>query len=201
MLLQIDHIKAALKCAARKDVRYYLNGICVEVLPARIIYIGTDGHALFACSHASENAEADCGTFILNDAELKPYLKHETLTLSKDGQHLTGEATGKRGETMPVRLKPVDARFPDWRRVVPRMEEMSGQPGQFNPQLLAAVDAAFEMLGSNFGYHLTHNGPEHSALALNPAFDALGVIMPMRCDRPTGLPEFMAAHPARSEAV
>lgn len=43
----VDTLKVALNFGGKKDVRYYLNGVCVHFLQNSIAIIATDGHRLF----------------------------------------------------------------------------------------------------------------------------------------------------------
>jgi len=47
--LKTSVLRAALICAAKKDLRYYLQGVCVSINHPQIAMVyGTDGHILFA---------------------------------------------------------------------------------------------------------------------------------------------------------
>ena len=47
--LKTSVLRAALICAAKKDLRYYLQGVCVSINHPNIAMIyGTDGHIMFA---------------------------------------------------------------------------------------------------------------------------------------------------------
>ena len=39
-----DQLRASLLTAATKDIRYYLNGVCIEASPTYTRLISTDGH-------------------------------------------------------------------------------------------------------------------------------------------------------------
>ena len=60
--LKTSVLRAALICAAKKDLRYYLQGVCISINgPDVAMVYGTDGHILFAgqcpivCHVAPEN--------------------------------------------------------------------------------------------------------------------------------------------------
>ena len=47
--LKTSVLRAALICAAKKDLRYYLQGVCISINgPDVAMVYGTDGHILFA---------------------------------------------------------------------------------------------------------------------------------------------------------
>jgi DNA polymerase III sliding clamp (beta) subunit (PCNA family) len=47
--LKTSVLRAALICAAKKDLRYYLQGVCVSFNHPQVAMVyGTDGHILFA---------------------------------------------------------------------------------------------------------------------------------------------------------
>ena len=70
--------------------------------------------------------------------------------------------------------KELDGKFPDYRRVVP--EKASGEPAQFNPELLMRVQKACQLLGDKT-FAVSYNGN-------NPSFSVVRnlvmVIMPWR---------------------
>ncbi|MCY9870348.1 DNA polymerase III subunit beta [Vibrio barjaei] len=102
---------------ANQDVRYYLNGMFVEVLDGILTFIGTDGHRLNSVHSTAFQSSADFSRIVPRNAvqEMDKFIKGlSEVTLQFDGSHMrivhsTGEIT----------TKLVDGRYPDYRRVIP----------------------------------------------------------------------------------
>ena len=192
LTLDIEHgcVRALLLHAATKDVRYYLNGVCVDTTGPTACMVATDGHRLLALPimHISDGLPRGC-YIIPRDAlaKVKPRKvdrKHVApirITLTANGvtgtlpprYMIEGDAT--------VTGDCIDGRFPEWRRIVPRSP--SGKPGQFNGAYLGDFHEAAKLIGGGNGVAtLTHNG-DAAALVRLP-LEAVGVIMPMRADEP-----------------
>ena len=98
---------SAMLCAAVKDVRYYLNGICID---SEGFIVATDGHRMFV-----GKAETTQETVIINIKGKAP-TKFETVTL--DTSENNASFYNKNGELIQTcPLEVIDGRFPDWRRV------------------------------------------------------------------------------------
>ena len=178
-----DTIRALLVIAPKSDIRFYLNGVCVDVRDGATTLVATDGHRLLAVPVAADDVDDVIdGQYILPRAVLevvKPckYGKNSLpITIEIVGTQVT--ITGATTATSPT----VDGRFPDWRRVVPA--SANGVPAQFNPSYLGDWGKVAEYLGasgkgSGASAVIHHNG-DGAALVTFPISDALGVVMPCR---------------------
>ena len=110
---------------ARQDVRYYLNGLLLEVAPERVNAVATDGHRL---------AVARCDTRTGVDAPRSIIVPRKAVT--ELARLLTGEDTGltMRVGSNTIQLavgdvrfssKLIDGKFPDYGRVIPDPEQCS----------------------------------------------------------------------------
>lgn len=105
---------------AHQDVRYYLNGLLLELRNGLVRAVATDGHRLALCDAELEGAkETDIQVILPRKAvvELGRLLeaKDEAVTLEVSNSHLrvhlgNGSFTSKL----------IDGRFPDYERVMPR---------------------------------------------------------------------------------
>jgi hypothetical protein len=132
--LNKTQLRAALNCAAKKDIRYYLQGVLLEVCTNGDVHlVGTDGHVLFCGLIAAPkvdwtNGQADQMQLIIPSDVVARECKGKgvvDLTRLADGKWLLGSSV----------FSPVDGRYPDWRRVA---QVHAGEPamGQFDPDLL-----------------------------------------------------------------
>jgi DNA polymerase-3 subunit beta len=183
--IPVDTIKALLLAAAKSDIRYYLNGVCLDVAhDGSAVAIATNGHIMLALP--AERAEGDgelraivAGQYIIPRDVLEglkaPWKGGAAIvTIDTAAQTVTVTVAGKAASAALV-----DGKFPDWRRVVPRT--VSGVVSQFNTEYVATFGKIHKLLGGEYSPGILHNGGEHESAArvLLPG-DAVGVLMPMR---------------------
>jgi hypothetical protein len=167
---------AALECSAKKDIRYYLQGINIQITkPFTGMVYGTDGHILFAGQLPYDGAvDVPLNLIIPTDAVKRLDKKVEFTELEFDGQnYLLGGA----------RFVPVDGRYPDIGRVIPSIDSSTEQtPGTYNPDLLVRGRAALSLyLGvkPKDTFNFIQRGSD-SAVMHAGVNTCLVVVMPMR---------------------
>ncbi len=175
--INADTIKALLVIAAKKDIRDYLNSVCIDVRESDAVAVVTDGHKLLALPlTATDDAPALVpGQYIIRREALegvKAVLKRP-ITVTIDPT--TRTATIDSGST--VTSSPfMDNKYPDWRKVVPLT--VSGAVSQFNADYIGAFGKVHKLLGGKYSPSIRHNG-DAAARVILPG-DAVGVLMPMR---------------------
>ncbi len=111
---------------ALADVRYYLNGLFLQILPDEVIAVGTDGHRLaLARKPVQENsfgAEFASRHWILPRRavlELQRLFEidHENLTIS-----LTKDTLFVSAQDTIASFKLIEGKYPDYRRVIPKKQ-------------------------------------------------------------------------------
>lgn len=216
MKLTIDHaiLKALLLVASKQDIRYYLKGVLVDVRSQDVTLVATNGTVLLAVPYV-DNVEGDrlVGQWIIPREALeavKPCKVGRT-TLPITIEILPGAQTPdperpgvtiKAPDTIIVTgattttTKPVDGRYPDWRRAVPGSASL--EVAQFDPALVATFGDVHSMLGGSEKLKpVVHHNGRGGALVSGLGRDALGVIMPLRVDtddmQHPGLPSWATA--------
>ncbi|SFQ14269.1 DNA polymerase III subunit beta [Pseudomonas borbori] len=105
---------------AQQDVRYYLNGMLLEVQTGVLRAVATDGHRLAMCSMAAEIEQTERHQVIVprkGILELARLLTEQDADVSIVlGQHHIRATTGE----FTFTSKLVDGKFPDYERVLPR---------------------------------------------------------------------------------
>ena len=107
---------------AQQDVRYYLNGLMMEVSSGVIRTVATDGHRLAYCEKVIEGDLADSKQVIIprkGVAELQRLLADtdEPIKVVLGNNHIQCELPNQRFTS-----KLIDGRFPDYKRVMPQDE-------------------------------------------------------------------------------
>jgi hypothetical protein len=195
--LKTSVLRAALLCAAKKDIRYYLQGICISFNhPAVAMVCGTNGHILFAGQCPIDVIEAPeaygfeiivPGDVIKGLDKKAAVVMLETIDAMPKGHYVLGN----------TRFQAIDARFPDVSRVIPSRDAFAEiKPSYFKPEYLCTANEALAMYYGDKKdkcYSLAQRG-DASGVVHNGRNDALVVVMPMRndADNYQGLnPDFM----------
>jgi DNA polymerase-3 subunit beta len=107
---------------AHQDVRYYLNGLLLEIGKGHLRAVATDGHRLALCDVEAEGT-ATAGRQVIvprkGVLELQRLVGNEgDLNLAIGNNHIRAEVGDIRFTT-----KLIDGRFPDYQRVIPKLGE------------------------------------------------------------------------------
>lgn len=230
LVMNADLFRIAYACVSTEETRYYLNGVQVERHPQRgLLYISTDGHRLLVVHDADATAlDLPKGGVILRavPAQLKIFKRAKwcdslrmTVTLSDnvngpqdcalaDVVNATKEKPEQITPQGTIMLARIDGSFPDWRRVVPRLETH----GPF-PAFRAKYAADFEQvgrdlakaLGSDANYasmSINGQGAAGPALVSWGAHPALGVLMPLAAAHPVAVfPDFLKTGGKRQDVA
>lgn len=170
--IQIKTIKALLHFAAKKDIRYYLQGVQIEQGETGTFAVATNGHFI-AIARIDTQAQAPASVIVGSD-------------------HLAAAIKGAKGAAMidvdgpkvliktgasEVTVQAVDGRYPDWRRVI--RAPQTGEQAYFDPDYSATVQkAAREYHGNKALYHVAQNGNSVGHCAIDD--DLQVFVMPVR---------------------
>ena len=187
MKITIDYavIKALLTAAPKKDIRFYLNGICVDASKDTVVLVATDGHMMLSFPVSDDAIEDRInGQFIIDRVDL------DAIKPAKAGKHtlpLVIEVDDK-GYTISGATKAVntlvEGKFPDWRRVVP--QTLSGELAQFNLELLSRINDIRKALGRDACDATIHHNGNSCAQVTGLHPDALLMLMPCRSNDAQG---------------
>lgn len=119
----INALRAVIVTAAKRDVRYYLHSVLIEVRPEKVVLVSTDGHRLtFATLTLNTGIEDAAVDLLLHREDAERLIK----TVSVNRKSTTEEITigwyknevhiGADGTQMVVTQ--LDGKFPEWRRII-----------------------------------------------------------------------------------
>lgn len=105
---------------AQQDVRYYLNGLLLEVSTGVVRAVATDGHRLALCAHDCDVSPADTLQIIIprkGVGELVKLLEDsdELVKIQVSNNHIKIKLND-----FVFTSKLIDGRFPDYERVIPK---------------------------------------------------------------------------------
>jgi DNA polymerase III subunit beta len=107
---------------ANQDVRYYLNGMLLEVAGPTLRSVATDGHRLAMCEMTIDGLDSTPQQVIVprkGVLELQRLVgEHGDCTVEIGTNHLRVALAGIR-----LTSKLIDGRFPDYERVIPKVSE------------------------------------------------------------------------------
>ena len=180
--IEIKTIKALLHFAAKKDTRYYLQGVHIEQGATGAYAVATNGHFI-AIARIDTEAQTPASV-IVGSGQLASAIKGAkgAAMISADGARVTIKTTA--GE---ITADAVEAQYPDWRRVI--RAPQTGEQAYFNPEYLATVQKAAGEYHGNKGtlYHVTQNGTSVGHCDIDD--DLQVFVMPVRgADRPRVAP-------------
>lgn len=178
MKFQIDFniLKALNVLTAKKDIRYYLNGVYVEINQNGAYFVATDGHKMGIYHNDEIKSDAPIEHVIpstlidqaskviknmsLIDLDLNPMIEINYL-------HNTFKAPA------------IDGKYPDFRKVIP--ESLNNEIAQFDPDFLMQFKKCACILNDvkNCDIAIGHNGHSGSVIDIQNT-NFLGVIMPYR---------------------
>ena len=134
--LKINTLKAAAICAAKNDIRYYLNGVCVDIKnDSQVVIVSTDGHCMFIGVESYEGEWAGEAEKIIIPLEtITAALKGCAKSLSYIALESFGASTLRLGAVI---FTQIDGHYPDYARVIPKVDSVKDEIGYYNHEQLA----------------------------------------------------------------
>ncbi len=153
MIITINakHFKALLAASGKKDVLYYLNGVCVDVTKNRAM--ATDGHrCLITPLMEVEGGEDYPNELIFSQPNKAPAASDTHVTIEYkggSGQPIMLKYFKRAGISCTQVIEIIDGKYPEVDRVMPEKGKM-GDPldcSHFNPMLIVDVQKALGARG------------------------------------------------------
>lgn len=197
--------------SAVKDVRYYLNSVYIEPHPdAGVVLVATDGHRMGVIHDPEGHTDypiivGGISKQLISGCKKKSLLPSDLFIGERGAVVRPGLEEGQDLDpfdnlvTHMSRIEILDAKYPDWRKVLPKKESREDRFPAFNPKYLAALHDAAEILVPgkwNAALELFSSGRDTSIVARINSADIdqrfVGIIMPMRSDSPKSiLPDWL----------
>ncbi len=125
IVLPVESIREAMRATAfsmaQQDVRFYLNGMLVEIGSERVCCVSTDGHRL-AWSQVSTDVSPETPVRAIIPRKSVGELTKVLSVAPDDGTvelHLTDQQLQATVADVRLTTRLVDGRFPDYKRVIP----------------------------------------------------------------------------------
>ena len=174
--IKLSTLKGLVILSAKKDIRYYLQGVKLEFNSKFTRCIATNGHIL---AINQENQENEGSGSVLVPREIidnikvsKKELNHIALFTQISENKWSIKYMGNE-----VIFSPIDGKFPDYSMVVKQLKT-SGEPAFYNFDYLIDFSKVVNTIGAK-SLNLHYNGDSGGLITCsNPDF--IGVIMPTR---------------------
>lgn len=105
---------------AQQDVRYYLNGLLLEISHNTVRTVATDGHRLALCAHTCDISPPDTLQIIIPRKGVTELVKLLDDTDASVEVHIGGNHIKISINNYIFTSKLIDGRFPDYERVIPK---------------------------------------------------------------------------------
>lgn len=173
--IQENVLLAMTNLAGKKDIRYYLNGVHVDITSDYIRIVATDGHLLGIFQQTQQTKGDPVKVIIPTEviAKLDKNKGHHILMLNDSHNWSIGG----------IAFVPLDGTYPDYMRVLPK-GEMSNEVAQFNPDFLARFAKVAKLIGGSKNPTITvaHNGNSPAWVDIGMPMCFIGVMMPLRSE-------------------
>ena len=202
MRVSVDHdlVRRVALFVARQDIRYYLEGICIERAPQGGAYIvGTDGNTMGVAYDSGATMEGDFDRIIVRLAGTATSVRKRKgqsrpLRLLVDGLSVfVAPDFSSRHTDEEVFVQPglpfIRGDFPDWRRVVPEFDKLKpGSAATVNSVFLARINNAAAIAENRLfrgrAVRFWSVDPKSViAVQYERCKDFMALVMPMRDDR------------------
>ena len=179
MQIPTDLLKAASMFASKKDVRSYIESVYIEWRDDTAKLVATDGHRMFVATFAIDPS-GDGSCIIPADTIKRALTGYKQDMIEFRASQITNGAIMYIGAAV---FEPINAEYPDWRRVVP--VEASGEAAQFNAAYIGDIGKAARVLMKHRKtmpaeslVHIHHNGVHGALVTFGARTDCFAVLMP-----------------------
>ena len=175
--LKISTLKAAAICADKNYLHGYLNGVCVDIKnESQMVIIGTDESYMFI---GVENYEGEwdgkAEQIIIPLKVIEVSLQWLTY---KSGYITIERLDEKKLKLGAVIFEPIDGPYPDYAKVVPKVESVQARIGYYNYKYLNKAGKALKEASSDKRQTLHQNGEKDAAVMTCSLPNYICVIMP-----------------------
>lgn len=158
-------LKAVSRFMSHSDIRYYLNGVCVEANKTHTVIVATDGRCILAVRQKAGNTVKHGARVLIPDEVVKLLIKGTSRTrkefeLQQRGDNLWAGWMIGSSFNQCLEFRGIEAKYPNWRGVIQKMLA-SGKPEkrvQLNPKYLMRFFDAYHDIkgkGSKIGVPVT----------------------------------------------
>lgn len=173
--------------AGTQDIRYYLNGVCLQNSSDGFYAVATNGHVM-AVAKLGDKLEGDDFEIILQNATAKIIAScKDRVGLDLEYENVTEQVSIKTQDGTQT-LKAVGGKYPDWRRIIPQGDnaQLGDKPLGLSVVYLALLDKAMKAFKKHDktigeGAELKYYGYSSPVVFVPENTSIKVLLMPRRC--------------------
>lgn len=175
-------LKAAFRVSAVRDIRYYLESVCVEATKTETLCVATDGHRLIIVRKDADNDVDETVRLIIPAKIVKMVIAGRKSALPKmiELTHDDSFWYAPLPDRVRIGFEPIAAKYPNWREVIPK--NLSNEPANYNVVYLKdMLDAARDLgVAGADRLRLAQNGQSAGVVTAEGTGELgfLGIVMP-----------------------
>lgn len=177
--------------SGQKDVRHYLNGVCIEFASDATYLVATDGTVLGVYRHPEVIQGNSEGRILIPWkvlTELKSKSKYSSVTLIFEGSDNCYTLRLERLGEPTLEFTKLETHYVAWRRVL-KVDNPTGEPSFFASGVIEKVEKAVKLIAGDFPFGVQHNGKGACQFTTeNPNF--MGLIAPLNKVSPLKYPDW-----------
>ena len=176
--IDFDILKGLNVLSAKKDVRYYMMGVNVEITPRGAYFVATDGHKM-GIWHDDKITAPETIQHIIPSTLIDQVSK--VITKATNSIDIELQPLIEINYINNVFKAPaIDGKYPDFRRVIP--ETINNEIAQFDPEFLSQFHKCASILNSvkKPDIAIGHNGTGSGSIVDIQNGKFLGIIMPYK---------------------
>jgi DNA polymerase-3 subunit beta len=176
-------LKAAALIAATNDIRYYLNGVLVEVLNQEARLVATDGHRMAIFRKQVEGALP--GRFIVPTQIIEMFktdVKSKLEVVFEYDPNNPAARVTLDYKGVAIQFNPIDGKYPTYEQTMNTAAKPNGKVGTFNPDYISDLKRCAQTAfgASIYAPSVWHNGEGPAGVTYQGRDDFFGIVMPMR---------------------
>ena len=177
--VKVDAIKAALITASKKDTRYYLQAVHIETGSFGAKLITTNGHCM-SVHLIDDKPEIESYITIPREVFDSMKTKFKEISISYPIEKTENQREVLIQHESKITVLEIDAKYPEYRRVIPDYKNMPQALAYFDPEYL--LDAAKQMKILGEGKLKTIFQAGEKLAYISARIDFMIFIMPLRVE-------------------
>lgn len=184
MKLHLQTLKALNKYLSdKKNVRYELNSVLVEITEDQTFYVATDLHKMCVFKHETYSSDdIQTGEYVINTDAINVFSKSKShiveFTVSDVINFTLSEGS------LQTTYKSSDYKYPNWRQVLHQVKNLSGKTSNLQPESLKSVFDCYRMSAGlkkdSLCLALRQNGSDACLVTASDDPNFVGIVMPYR---------------------
>lgn len=186
----LNKLKASLVFSAKKNIRYCLEGVQLEVMKDKVLLVSTDGYRLCVIKHDVDNEIDETVSVILSKGLIesvvnsKDFDKDLPVEITFDLQRKPTIVEMSQGNKVKFEAESLDGKYPVWRDIIPKGESLPTKLISAKVEYIGDLGKVNKILNRSkyAGLSIGMSDKEQGSLICNVDDECFCLIMSMRSD-------------------